>query len=191
MVQAAKAETEHMLAQTSKLSLKPEKTNIKHTTKSFKFLGWRFIHLNRNGKLRTRIYPSRKALKHISLRVKQVIQRNRASSSYARIQELKPVLIGWCNTHKYVECTKAFKSLDYNVWRKLRHWVFRPGRKQPNRKKLKEKYFPSGKPRNPVRIWMHGSQKQHGSCMHGKRKQRKTAHTLFTLPQLGAQQTLR
>ena len=147
VVKAAKAETERWLAQTSKLSLKFEKTNIEHTTKGFEFLSWRFIHLNRNGKLRTRIYPSRKALKQISLRVEQVIQRHRASSSYGLIQELKPVLIGMCNYHKYVECNKAFKGLNNIVWRKLRHWVFRHCRKQPNRTKFKEKYFPSGKPR--------------------------------------------
>lgn len=143
VINAAKTETKLWLAKTSKLNLHDVKTRIRTTQEGFEFLGWRFVHLKRNGKFYARIYPSKKALKNISLRAKQVIKRNRASSSYALIKQLSPVRIGWWYTHKYTTCSKAFKKLDHNMWPKLRHWVLRPSRKH-NRKKLKEIYFPSG-----------------------------------------------
>lgn len=104
------------LAKTSKLSLKAVKTDVVHSKQGFSFLGWRFIHLERNKKFYAHIYPSRKALKQISLRIKQVVKQNRASSSYRLIQRLNPVRVGWCNYHKHNECAETFRQLKHIIF---------------------------------------------------------------------------
>ena len=180
VIKAAKVETERWLAQTSKLNLKDAKTNIRPTQEGFEFLGWRFIHVNRNQRLRTRIYPSKKAYKQITLQIRQIMMCNRASSAYALIEKLKPVLIGWCNHHRYVKFSKTFQKLNDNVWRKLRHWVFRRRRKQPNRTKLKEKYFPSG------RIYHYGGTKHKDNWIFvGTEKGKKGEKREIFLPRPG------
>ena len=143
VINAAKTEVELWLAKTSKLSLSDAKTRTGHTKQGFYFLGWQFIHLKRNGKYYTHIQPRKKAQKQILLRVKNLIQSHRASSAYALIEKLKPVLIGWCNYHKHVQSAEIFSSIDHQVFCKLRPWVFR--HRKAGRKKLKEKYMPSGR----------------------------------------------
>ena len=74
--------------------------------------------------------------------VLNVIQNNKAVSAYQLIGKLRPVLLGWANYSKFVECKETFSKVDNIVFQQLRAWVFRRAVRQ-GRKEVKEKYFPS------------------------------------------------
>lgn len=141
IIETAKQEIKNWLANTSKLELSEEKSKIICTNNGFEFLGWRFMHLIRNQKPYTHIYPSRKSLKQIATKIGQIIRQNRAASAYTLVLRLRPVIIGWCNYHKYSECSKTFEKLNFILYGALRHYVFRRNRRK-GREYLKQKFFP-------------------------------------------------
>jgi RNA-directed DNA polymerase len=132
------------LKSTSELILKDAKKCLKPINQGFDFLGFTFINVNRAGKGRAFIYPSQKSKQALLLKVRTLLQKNKAASSYVIINKLRPIILGWGNYHRYNECNKTFRVMTHLLFQKLRAWVFRRDRRN-NRLTIKENYFPSGK----------------------------------------------
>jgi RNA-directed DNA polymerase len=128
-------------ANTSGLEFNQEKTSIRQSNKGFQFLGHSFINIQRHGKQRVKIYPSIKSQKKLLIKVRDIIQHNKATSTYELIKKLRPVTQGWANFFKYSECSKVFNRIDNLIFNKLRAWVFRRDRRN-GRIFIKTKYFP-------------------------------------------------
>ena len=129
------------LKSTSGLEFNEDKTSIYKTSQGFQFLGHQFINILRNGKQRAKIYPSKEAQRKLLLKIRDIIQHNKAASSYELIKLLRPVILGWGNYFKYSECKFVFSRLDHLLFQKLRAWVFRRDPKNGKRV-IKTKYFP-------------------------------------------------
>lgn len=144
VIKKAKHEIEHWLRNNCKLTLNQEKTRIYSSTQGFDFLGFSLITIRRNGTDRLKIYPSREGQARILQNLREVIQRNKAASSYQLITLLKPKIIGWGNYYRYGECKQIFAKISHYIHQKLRAWAFRVD-KRHGRQIVKERYFPSGK----------------------------------------------
>ena len=76
-------------------------------------------------------WPSRKAMKQVKQRVKQLVGRHRNGVKDVRvlIRDLNPVLRGWGNHFRTGNAAKKFNQLDSHVWQRLRRFlVKRKGR---------------------------------------------------------------
>jgi RNA-directed DNA polymerase len=127
------------------LELKPEKTRIAHTLHpnlsedgkaGFDFLGY---HIRQspvgkykssrhpsNGEIlgfKTLLTPSKKAIEKHQRQIRDIIKKHRSSSQALLIDELNPVIRGWCNYYKFSDANKEFPKQDHLVWKKLRGWT--------------------------------------------------------------------
>mmetsp|Transcript_23109 Transcript_23109/g.64266 ORF Transcript_23109/g.64266 Transcript_23109/m.64266 type:complete len:589 (+) Transcript_23109:784-2550(+) len=164
VIQKSKRVIQSWLWDNCRLTLNNEKTKIHSSTQGFDFLGFSMITLKRNGIDRIKIYPSRQSQKRILLKVREVIQRNKASSSYRLITLLRPILIGWGNYFKHSECQTVYSKIDHYIFQKIRAWVFRID-KRHGREIVKEKYFPKGNT-----YYFNGRKYQDNWILNGKEK---------------------
>lgn len=164
VIKMAKHEIKDWLWQNCRLTLNHEKTRIINSTQGFEFLGFMLITINRNGMDRIKIIPSRTNQAQFLLNIREVIQRNKAASSYQLITLLRPKIIGWCNYYRYCECKNIFVKISHLIFQKLRAWAFRID-KRHGRKTVKEKYFPSGK-----KYTFDGSEHADNWTLYGKSK---------------------
>lgn len=118
------------------LTLSKEKTCITHIDEGFDFLGQNI----RKYKGKLLIKPSKKSLKAISTKIKNVIDTNRTCKQEKLIQLLNPVIRGWCEYHKYVVSSAIFYKLDHIIWQKLWRWSLRRHKNKGN-KWVKNRYF--------------------------------------------------
>ena len=143
------------------LELKPTKTRIAHTLipdlskdgiAGFNFLGYN-IRQYPSGKYKsacktngdilgfnTIINPSKESCKKHQESIKKIIRKHKHSPQALLIQELNPVIRGWCNYYHFsdAQTTKKFSNQDYLVFEKLRAW----GRRRcKSLKSSFEKYF--------------------------------------------------
>lgn len=139
------SETHKWLAQVG-LTISEEKSAIRDGRQGFLFLGFQIIQVRKVtvGRFKVKIHPSRKSQEKLLAKVKDIVSKNKAVSSYDLIQMLRPVILGWANYFKYSECKNDFHILTNKIFQKIRAWVFRRA-SQKGRKVIKEKYFPSGK----------------------------------------------
>lgn len=124
------------------LSISEEKSALKLASQTFQFLGFQIAYVKVQDKFRVRITPSKENVMRITSKTRNVIQNNKAVSAYQLIGKLRPVLLGWANYYKFVECKETFSKVDNIVFQQLRAWVFRRAVRQ-GRQEVKEKYFPS------------------------------------------------
>nr|AYQ94511.1 hypothetical protein [Cylindrocapsa geminella] len=127
------------------LEISEEKSKLRDILEGFQFLGFQII-LTRKGKGReykVKITPSKKSCQRFYDKMKTVIKNSKAISTYALINMIRPIIVGWGNYFRYSECRETFKKLDYNIFGMLRAWVFRRDTRN-NRTTVKERYFPSG-----------------------------------------------
>jgi RNA-directed DNA polymerase len=143
VIEKAKIVLQDWLWENCKLRLNQTKTRIYDSTQGFDFLGFTCINVKRHGMSRIKIYPSRIAQARILRNLREVIQRNKAASSYRLISLLKPKIIGWGNYYRYCECVETFRRISHYIYQKLRAWAFRID-KRHGRRIVKERYFPSG-----------------------------------------------
>jgi RNA-directed DNA polymerase len=127
------------------LTLSKEKTLVTHVSEGFDFLGQNLRSYN--GKLL--IKPSRKNLRNVLRKLKQIVAGNKTVTAGNLIMMLNPVLQGWANYHRHVVAKETFNYVDYRVWKMLWKWC---RRRHQNRHKrwVKEKYFKSVGNRNWV-----------------------------------------
>lgn len=164
VIKKVKREIESWLWRNCKLTLNNEKTQICSSTQGFDFLGFSLITLKRNGTDRLKIYPSRESQTRILLKIREIIQRNKASSSYRLITLLRPISIGWGNYFKYSECQTIYSKIDHFINQKIRAWAFRID-KRHGRQIVKERYFPRGKTYH-----FNGRKYQDNWILYGKEK---------------------
>lgn len=130
------------------LKLSKAKTRIINSTSGFEFLGFQIISIKtaQKEKYRVKIHPSKESKVRIIKRIRNIIQSNKSASSYSLIIQLSSKILGWANYFHFSECQTTFSNMDYAIFGQIRAWVFRRKSKGlRNRKKIKEKYFPSGK----------------------------------------------
>lgn len=123
------------------LTVSETKSKIRASDEGFEFLGCQFIHIQRNGKIRTKISPSKKSQSKLLTLVRDKIQRLKSSATHDLINALNPIIIGWGNYFSRVECKETFTKLDYLIYEKIRAYVLR---RHPrwSRATIMEKYFP-------------------------------------------------
>jgi RNA-directed DNA polymerase len=178
VIKLAKQEVKEWLWQHARLELNEDKTKITESSQGFNFLGFTIITVNRNGIDRVKIYPSRTSQAQILMNIREVIQRNKAASSYQLITLLRPKIIGWGNYFRYSECKTAFSKISHYIYQKLRAWAFRID-KRHGRRIVKEKYFPSGKS-----YLFDGSTYQDNWTLYGKEKGKDGKSKEIFLPKL-------
>lgn len=127
------------------LTLSPEKTVLTHIDEGFDFLGQNVRKYN--GKLL--IKPSRKNLRNMLQKVRDIVKSNKTVKAATLISLLNPVLRGWANYHSHIVAKETFNYVDYRVWKLLWQWC---RRRHQNRQKrwIKAKYFKTAGPRNWV-----------------------------------------
>lgn len=144
IIREAKEEIAKWLWDGPRLTLSEEKTCIRNTNNGFNFLGFQCITITRGGKPRAKIYPSRSSQAQLLLKVREILIKNRSTSTYNLICLLRPLILGWANYFCYCECSECFSKLTHLIYQKLRAWVFRRDTRN-GRKVVKERYFPSNK----------------------------------------------
>ncbi len=125
------------------LELKASKTSITHTLHphqgklGFEFLGFkvqqfpvgkRHSGLDNKGQplgFKALIQPSATAIRRHTQRVDSMVRWHRSSPQQALIDDLNPVIRGWCNYYSTVVSKKHFGRLTHILFRKLWSWARR------------------------------------------------------------------
>lgn len=103
------------------LSLSEEKTKITHISDGFDFLSQN----NRKYKGKMLQKPSKKAIKSIKLKLREIVFKNLGASPKKVIQQLNSTLRGWANYHKHIVSKEIFTEIDYYLWKLLGRWCKR------------------------------------------------------------------
>ena len=118
------------------LRLSPTKTVITHIEEGFDFLGqnvrWYTDKLL--------IKPSRKSIKGLLGKVREVIKGNRPTPAGQLIGQLNPLLRGWANYHRHGVSKVTFAKMDHAIFQALWRWA---KRRHPNKPPgwRRQKYF--------------------------------------------------
>ena len=170
------------------LELKPSKTRIAHTLKpelsedgvaGFDFLGYNIrqipsgVHSSaRNGHqiilgFSTLVNPSKSSCKKHQESIKSTIKKHKSSSQAHLINELNPIIKGWCNYFRFsnAQAKNYFTKQDHLVYLKLRAWGrYRCGNLRDSFKKYYMKhganrwtFAVNRKSNNPLRLLTHSS----------------------------------
>lgn len=126
------------------LEIFSEKSKLIKASQSFDFLGFQIILLLKQQQYKVKITPSKENVKRLTIKVRNIIQSNKSTSSYGLIYLLRPILIEWGSYFRYCECKETFKKVDNIVFNQLRAWVFRRATRQ-GRMTVKQKYFPENR----------------------------------------------
>jgi RNA-directed DNA polymerase len=128
------------------LEVLKKKTKIVNSTEGFEFLGFQIISIKQvSGEYKIKIYPSKKSKSNFIQYTRNIIQRNRAISSFSLINLLSKAITQWADYFRYCDCRKDFSKMDYLIFNQVKKWVFRRKSKGLNSKAdLKLKYFPEG-----------------------------------------------
>jgi len=134
--------TDKWLKSECDLKLSETKTKIVNSTEGFEFLGFQLISIFSKGKYISRIHISKSSKKRFLNKTRDIIQRNKSASSAQLIKKINPVIVGWCNYFKFIQCVRDFKQVEYALFGQIRAWVFRRKSKNMNEHDIKLKYFP-------------------------------------------------
>jgi RNA-directed DNA polymerase len=123
------------------LELKPSKTRIPHSRDGFDFLGFHIrqyavgkTHSARRARVqgparllgcKTIIKPSKTAIRRHGLALRAVVQRSKGIPQEALIRRLNPLIRGWTNYYSTVSAKVTFRTLDFQLYAKLRRWAIR------------------------------------------------------------------
>ncbi|MFP3023869.1 MAG: group II intron reverse transcriptase/maturase [Wolbachia sp.] len=131
------------------LELKPSKTKISHTLKfsngqkpGFDFLGFtvRQYPVKSKKGYKLLIKPSLNSVKQHTLAIKHKLRKMRSESQEAVINNLNPIVRGWCQYYVSAVSSKTFNSMDMIMYTQLWRWA---KFKHPNKggRWIKRKYF--------------------------------------------------
>jgi RNA-directed DNA polymerase len=118
------------------LELSTEKTRIAHIENGVDFLGQNIRKYD--GKLL--IKPSKKSVKTLLEKVKEVITSNKQTKAGDLIRQLTPIIRGWANYHRHVVSKETFADIDRVIFQRLWRWAKRRHRTK-SYKWIKDKYF--------------------------------------------------
>jgi RNA-directed DNA polymerase len=128
------------------LELKDSKTEIRHSSEGFDFLGFTIrqfdTSLNKIG-FKTIVKPSKKSVLRHSRALKLVLRQLTTAPVDSVIKEVNPIIRGWSNYFKTVSSRKTFERCDDMLNHQLRRWVDRRHHsgKRGYKKKSYGKYF--------------------------------------------------
>jgi len=133
------------------LRLSEEKTKITHIDDGLEFLGWRIQRHRKPGTNRRYIYwyPSRKAVKAITGKVKMLCRRMDTNEPLdALLRQLNPALRGWCTYFRPGMSARTFCYLGSYLWSRVMAWLRRKHRritwKELRRRYCGRRWWPSG-----------------------------------------------
>ncbi len=133
------------------LRLSEEKTKITHIDEGVDFLGWRIQRHRKKGTNRHYIYwyPSRKAVKIITGKVKMLCRRMDTNQPLdALLRQLNPALRGWCAYFRPGMSARTFCYLSAYLWGRVMAWLRRKHRrttwKELRRRYCGGRWWPSG-----------------------------------------------
>jgi RNA-directed DNA polymerase len=133
------------------LRLSEEKTKITHIDEGVDFLGWRIQRHCKPGTNRRYIYwyPSRKAVKAITGKVKILCRRMDTNQPLdALLRQLNPALKGWCTYFRPGMSARTFCYLSSYLWSRVIAWLRRKHRrstwKELRRRYCGGRWWPSG-----------------------------------------------
>lgn len=138
------------------LELSLEKTKITHIEDGFDFLGQNIRKFND----KLIIKPSKKSIRALLRKVRQVIRTNRQATSGNLILILNPIIRGWANYHRHVVSKIVFNNVDHAIFQSLWRWAQRRHPRKPKRW-IKDKYFHTVAENN----WVFSGQKE-GKIYH-------------------------
>ena len=86
------------------------------------------------------IKPSRKSIKSLLEKVRNVIKVNQPTPAGQLIGQLNPLLSGWANYHRHVVSKVTFAKMDHAIFQSLWRWA---NRRHPNKPPgwIRQKYF--------------------------------------------------
>jgi len=127
------------------LILSDEKTRITHIEEGFDFLGSNVRKYD--GKLL--IKPSKKNVKAMLEKVRELVKRRKGATTEDLIKELNPIIRGWANYHRHIVSKQTFSYVDSQIFNSIWQWCCR---RHPNKSRrwIKGKYFASIDNRNWV-----------------------------------------
>ena len=113
------------------LRLSPEKTLITHIDEGLDFLGWRIQRHRKRGTNRYYVYtyPSRKAIKAVTGKVKAIVRRNISQPLQTLIRQLNPALRGWCAYFRPGVSAATFADLARYTRDRIIRWARRKHRR--------------------------------------------------------------
>lgn len=118
------------------LTLSEEKSKITNIAEGFDFLGQNI----RKYKDTLLIKPSKKSVTSIKEKIRDIIVRSRGMNAVLLLEQLNPVIRGWCNYHKNVSAKVTFAKLETYVFTLLWKWALQQHPKK-GRKWIRQKYF--------------------------------------------------
>jgi len=109
------------------LRLSPEKTLITHIDEGLDFLGWHIQRRRKRGTDRYYVYtyPSRKALKSVTGKVKKICRQNHNLPLKVLLHRLNSLLRGWTTYFRAGVSSAAFNYLRAVTWRQVFRWLRR------------------------------------------------------------------
>jgi RNA-directed DNA polymerase len=109
------------------LRLSPEKTLITHIDDGLVFLGWHIQRRRRRGTDQCYVYtyPSSKALKAVTDKVKTICRQNRNLPLKVLLHRLNSLLRGWTTYFRPGVSSTAFNYLRAFTWRQVFRWLRR------------------------------------------------------------------
>jgi RNA-directed DNA polymerase len=113
------------------LRLSAEKTKITHIDEGLDFLGWRIQRHRKRGTNRYYVYtyPSRKAIKAVTVKVKTICRRNVNQPLQTLIRQLNPALRGWCVYFRPGVSAAAFADVANYTLGRIMRWARRKHRR--------------------------------------------------------------
>jgi RNA-directed DNA polymerase len=113
------------------LRLSAEKTRITHIDEGLDFLGWHIQRHRKRGTSRYYIYtyPSRKAVKAITVKVKTICRHSINQPLQSLIRQLNPALRGWCAYFNPGVSAVTFARLAEFTWDRVKRWARRKHRR--------------------------------------------------------------
>jgi len=166
LIQKAKNIIEKWLKKNCGLASKEITSKVSSLNSGFNFLGWQFITIVNRNVTRFKFSPTKKAQVILLSEIREIIQKNKASSSYQLINLLKPKIFNWGNYYRYFECRKIFRRISHYIFQKIRAWIFRID-KRNGRQIVKERYFPSNR-----KYKFQGKFYQDNWILHGRNKEK-------------------
>jgi len=107
--------------------LSEQKTKVTYIGEGFDFLGQTIRkYQQKDGTLgKVQIEPSQESVQSIKEKVKAIFKSSGQLTQSVLIDRLNPVLRGWGNYHRHVNCGKTFSDINSYVWFRLMRWAKR------------------------------------------------------------------